>query len=670
MPAPFNVNLGSGIDTKGTIDKLLEVERAPINRLQKDNEEDKYRIQAWDTLKKAISSFSKASSALYGINSPFGERKVYPSEEGFIEGEASPNTDRKSTFIKVNELATFHQIHSTPIEKNKTFSSGSFQISTSDEKVNFNFKGGTIEELLKILKEKEGGHFNSSLVKVQNDKYVLSLRSANSGKEGAFHFEDKDGVLHSVDLINKTNRREKIIFSKNKIKNLDKYGEFEILQGGEAIQLDKASIQVSEEIKNAVGLALELKLIDRNEKKEATKYKLESHSMGPSLSVQVGDIELMGDNIKRDRRVPILSAPSPDKKIFRLTYFYKKDKEAKQIKKKEIEWHIKSSQNEINKLSVDLKNLPSESIISKIHLTMQGASAIVQNMKVKKTALFTPLHEIEKAKNAQIELDGVPVERSQNKNIKDLIEGVTLKLKKTSKKPIEIRVDVDEEMLSQKTENWINNYNELLSLLRDATHNNIGVAARSAISKKYPVVLGTFSGDSAVKQLLYHVQDLIAFSYPHDAKSKAKKHFKLLPQIGISTGKPDSNWTDIQHGLLLFEKSKFRTALQESPEGIAELFASRSEKSIRYDQGVAVVSVEKTKPYTQNIRGFITIKKSSLKEQISDRNKKIEDREEDVARKRDTLRQQFGRMEGAIHRSKQLSEQLNNSLNRNRTSKK
>jgi flagellar hook-associated protein 2 len=154
------------------------------------------------------------------------------------------------------------------------------------------------------------------------------------------------------------------------------------------------------------------------------------------------------------------------------------------------------------------------------------------------------------AQNAQITVNGVPVESTSNE-IKGAIDGITLKINKESADPIKVSSASDAAAQQKAVEDFVAAYNALNSYLRDQTKYD-------ETTKKG----ATLQGDSTANGLRNQMRSLL------HGTNGASSIYATLDSIGIKTS------TD---GTITLDSSKLKTALQK-PEEVAKLFSSTDDQ--------------------------------------------------------------------------------------------
>ena len=103
--------VGSGLDIKGIIDKLMSVERQPLVKLDTRTVELKAQVSAYGSLKSAVSTFRDAVDKLADIE----KFKVYAatsSDKDVLDATATSSAARGVYNIQVNRIAENHRMAS------------------------------------------------------------------------------------------------------------------------------------------------------------------------------------------------------------------------------------------------------------------------------------------------------------------------------------------------------------------------------------------------------------------------------------------------------------------------------------------------------------------------------------------------------------------------------
>ena len=416
---------------------------------------------------------------------------------------------------------------------------------------------------------------------------------------------------------------------------------------------------------------------------EEDNGELKKLKVGPNVKFKLGDQEITAPNLERESALPVDAAPSkkdedeqakpdqpniPDRGDFALGVRWRKDGK---LETKEIFWTARGAQAE--RRVVDIAAITGGEPVEGIYFHAgQGATLTVRNMRVKRTGAEGDLvaaNETRPARDARLNVNGVEVTRPKNKDITDLIDGASLNLHRTTSGPTTVRVEVNSDAIVEKIKAWVEAHNELMKFCRE--NSNIDVkqqretAAYTANQKdlsenleKMKAQSGVFATDSTVRQLVASLRQVTAGNYPNTRKPA----YRVLDEIGVSTGSVGRNWKQIQYGYLELDEDKLRAALERSPEAVKELFASDTNEDNRVDNGVAFQMKGTLDPYNQVARGLIATRINLLKTQITDNKDRISKLDYSAQNREAALRRKFSRMEGAVQNSRSTSNFLRSKL--------
>ncbi len=663
MPAPFVMPSASGIDTNSVINKLIEVERIPLKRLEEDNKRNEIRIQAWEELRNKTKKLSDISRDIYSFTGPFANRFIYSSDNA-ISGTVSPNVDKIQQKIQVLELAKFHKIHSREIDKKEVFPSGKFTILINDKEWEIEFKGGNIFTLEKLLKEKASEVIDTSIIQLDQDKVILTLTSRISGKNGKIQFKDPDDILKKLEVIGAKGKKEEkedfVLFSKENFINKENISlkndkEFSFSE------IDHISYKFPIENKiTKIYFKLQYDILNTEilkEKNSSTK----NVNVGENLN---SEIEKEKSNYTDNKQKEIKNSHIGKIYIHYLIHGAPKTKEIL-LKQEQTEYFIDFKELENEEPNIQIKNIE--------FLKYFQGEFLVKEMKVKKVIdseiIYEPIKVIEQPSDAKLLVNGVEVFRSSNSNITDIIHGVSLNLHKTTNTEVELSVKFDTQKIKDKIKEWVNVYNELLLFIKENDKFNREKTFEIQRStnpderiedgfRKLEDNSGIFAGDPVVRRLVSLLPSITGSSYP----TKLNPSFKTLVEIGISTGKPGSNWQDIKQGVLQVDELKLQEVLENAPESVKELFALDKNEDAVIDDGIGYKLYNELQPYIKTAGGIITSRIDLLKEQIKENKKIIYNKELSLGRKEEMLRKKFGNMESTIQNIKSTQKMLQNKL--------
>lgn len=688
MPAPPVFGLASGQDHNATIEKLMQIERIPIRRMQRETEFLEFKKKAWDEVRNRVRRVADASRILYSFVGPFTLKKIISSDPGAITGEASTSVTNTEQRIKVIQLATNHHMRSNKIDREGNIPAGKFSLKIGEKTILFPFSGGKITDLVRLLNSRGGPeYFDVFNTQVDEKNNVIALRSKKSGKEGELIFDDPDGIIRGLGLIKPgegEKKRKEISIQRDM---LEPYSRLENSPESAAIASENISVEKNSVVMNGPGAVLiknkipsGSRLLFQYRREEATdpaKSAKESGATdkdkkgakvqvlrdGPELEANVEDVHLKGYNITRLLEIPggpdapegeaQKKVPEGDRTGVGLVW----EKDGK-IEKKEIliEKPDEAQEIDIEKISGDAE------IQSFYSFSEKGGKHIFEKIAILEGTGpgkgMVAANEIVSAQDAKLEIQGIEVSRPNNRGIKDIIDGASLNLHRPTEGTVDVTITADTEKIIDKIREWVAAYNELIKFCRENSKagNSDDLSRERTIDEDNPdrgfeeirSKSGIFVSDSTIRSLIHKLQIVTSSAY----RTPATDQFHVLSDIGISTGQPNRRWEDIQSGLLEIDEAKLISVLEDSSEGVRELFSSDTNEDNRIDDGVAY-SLEKTlDPFGRGSGGLIDARIQSLETQIADNKTTMNNKEMSMKMTESKLRQKFGTMENAIQRSK------------------
>ncbi|MBP7282988.1 MAG: flagellar filament capping protein FliD [Leptospiraceae bacterium] len=639
MPAYTVSGLSSGQNTNDIIRKLLELEAKPIKRWEKENEYQKIQIKAWNELKNLSLNLQIKTKALTSFTAPFSSKKVSANEEGYISGEANRNAKSAKQEIEIIKLASKQKIAGNKIKLDTALPAGQFSIISKDKRVDIDFAGGKLEDLQEKIRNFGSQIVKSNLMKVDSDNMVFSIHALQYGQEAALKFLDPNGILQQAGIVG-------------------------------------ANVSEPAPTVNSIRLSTEA----------PTPYQSEKfvNNAKPDFAPSPGG--LSGVLLKQNTA---FAFPVDKFRVEKLSYLefypekttgtipdylgigiYYETKEGEKFKYENI-----PAKN--GKYSVPVASFARDYLITKIVLGNTGdAEMTVSEIKfvipgeIQGAAIN---NTIAPAENAVFKIDGIEITRDTNENIKDAIDGVSFNLLKETTQPITMEISVETNKGIVMVKEFVDAYNELIKYSKEVSTANkdakvdLSTAAEDNngvdISAEYwnnKTKSGILAGDNVIIRLVAGLKTATSASYP----SSAEPRYKVLSDIGISTGELGSNWKQIQEGLLKIDESTLSIALNDNPESVRELFASDNNNDNRVDDGVGVAILEHLKPYTQLTSGLVTSKIKLAESTISENSKKVKDFESHLVSFEKKLKQKYLYMEQGVGKNKAVGNYLKNNFQR------
>ena len=121
-------------------------------------------------------------------------------------------------------MATRHQITSRQLSRKETLPEGKFIINVGDKEITVDFPGGGVVDLERALKGQAGQDYEVSVINIDANNALISLRSSVSGSDGAFSFADPDGILKQAGFIG-DKKVEKKSSEERIMERIEKFGQ-------------------------------------------------------------------------------------------------------------------------------------------------------------------------------------------------------------------------------------------------------------------------------------------------------------------------------------------------------------------------------------------------------------------------------------------------------------
>ncbi|MBI3394308.1 MAG: flagellar filament capping protein FliD, partial [Spirochaetia bacterium] len=313
----------------------------------------------------------------------------------------------------------------------------------------------------------------------------------------------------------------------------------------------------------------------------------ESVVVGPGIQVDVSGVKLHGYDVDRTRETGEKPAPETLPPVYGVGVVWT---ENGRQQTKEIKWENGDKRHE----SIEVGKLTGGKAADAFYVFVDTGSAAFSGLKIVETkpgAGLQAANVTQQAQDARIKMNGVEISRSNNTKLTDIIDGVSLNLNKTTAGLIHVTVSANSDDIVTRLKEWVAAYNDLLKFCR--TNSSVekkkfdwdtsgGNKDLSEGLRQVQGSVGIFATDSNIRQLVGGLRAAAGNAYPSDTDPA----FKVLADIGITTGDVGKEWEEIQAGYLVVDEDKLRRVLGTAPGSVKELFASerkfgRMESAIR-----------------------------------------------------------------------------------------
>lgn len=236
-----------------------------------------------------------------------------------------------------------------------------------------------------------------------------------------------------------------------------------------------------------------------------------------------------------------------------------------------------------------------------------------------------------------------------------VVPGLRVDAKTSNANPVTVNVSTDTSAIEQAVQDFVTAYNAVSSRVTDLTKYDAASDTK-----------GVLLGDGTTNTLGLNLANAIVGSAKNVSGS-----FKYLAQVGVTVGKG---------GQLSLDTAKLEQALSRDPQGVADLFAAKTQATrsttrpvfpgnpgittlntdpISYSSlGIAEQIVSLTDKYLDAVSGTLTGKSKSIDEEIARNNDRIAQLDSRLANRKLTLQQQFASLESTLAQLQQQQSAL------------
>lgn len=242
------------------------------------------------------------------------------------------------------------------------------------------------------------------------------------------------------------------------------------------------------------------------------------------------------------------------------------------------------------------------------------------------TRMYTETQEL--GQNALLTINGTTVTSTSNtvNSTVSRIEGVTINLKGVStEEEANTKLEVTRETseLTEAIKNFIDAYNDSLTTVEEVTANGAALHGESSLTSLTRTLRNYANGSNTING----------------------GDFKLLSEIGISTGEADSNNLSGTTYKLEFDEKTFLKAIEENPESVESILAG--------ENGILTMMENTVEQSLKASAGFFDIKQRTLDSDITKMEEKITKQNKRIETYKGQLQDKFANMELMIAQMQQ-----------------
>ncbi len=595
----------TGIDVQGLIEQLIKIKSQPIEKLNSQNELYNQKITKLNELLDLMKKLQESSKSLLDYRSPFDEMLAKSSNEEFFTAIATRGADLAKRKIEILQTAKSYRISSDPISVDTKIGKINFSIQVGDTIRRISFEGGTIIDLVNAIKEQAKDIINVNLTYKDKNTVYVSFEAKKEGKNSSIVFSQEiQPLFEQLGILVKAQKSESILLKSDPFSLTS--GQQNLIQIPEGNKGEKLLISFNVNKKDFVPPSLAQVPVS-DESGGGTPVTIDPQTVYPDPIV-ANQLQDTSNISNQPMQVKIIG--SDGEKIIEIN---------------------SSTQNfTISKEDLGIGEIKSVEFVNSSSNTYTVSDFTVKSVQEKEG--FVAKNLISEGRNSIIKVDGIIVEKESNV-IDDVIKGVTLTLKKETKQEETLSIEPNIDYMKEKVIEWVGHYNNMIDfIIKESKINNEGGEN------------GTFAGDTSFMMLHNTLQRMMQSTY-------GEGPYKMLAQLGISTGKP-GNTPSVKGGYLEIDETMLDKALRDNPQKVKELFGFDSDHDKIPDSGIGEKLFQYLKGMTNFSDGTIKKRGDYFSTLIIGNKKRIETLNRQLEIYRDSLIYKFATMENLISKLK------------------
>ncbi|MCL2764904.1 MAG: flagellar filament capping protein FliD [Treponema sp.] len=655
------------------VEDLMNLERIPRDRAQRNIDTLQVQKGYWQEVGRRISSLRESSRMLFSFQNPFNDRIGSSTDSNVITATATREAAEQSLRFTVKQLAAQDRFLSQPMDERARIDAGNYIFTVGNEEISINFRGGTLREFVDIINRRGRDKIAASLIAVQSGTRSLLIEAKETGSENRLGFSgDAASFAMSIGMMEVSADSRNItidesLIQRNAANNSNVTVNEGILQAGPN---SAAAIPVNIFVSDDSPLVLRLETRTRVETGDT--HNVPKPPPGPD--VPSGSVTYSGitiQNVPSAAPLPEFTVPAPPPRHDDMAVLHLAFSDGTTARLPAINDTSAFSARQYNlaevargktivSLNIENSNTHRDIFVGKVEVLDPDSTS----------GGLKPKNAVSTSRDAIILMEGIEITRSTN-SIDDLIPGVTLNLRGTSERPVELNIAANVEAVKEAIISFVGNYNRLMAEINILTRRDdrlideltyLTADEKTSMRER----LGVFAGDTTLNTFRSNLLRAVTAPYP----TSLERDLSLLAQIGISSNATRASGYDPSRlrGYLEIDERALDLALETKILAIKDLFASDTTGDMLADTGVAFNVDTLVRPFVET-GGIISLKTSTIDSRINSDERRIATLDRQLAAREQDLRIQYARMESAYARMEQLSNSLDNFSQQNRNNR-
>jgi flagellar hook-associated protein 2 len=668
----------SRFNTDQLIEDLMKVERIPRDRVERRVETLETEKSYWQEMGRRMTTLRESARQLFSFQNPFNERMVVSQDDSVIGATATREATEQKHSFTVRQLAAADRFISSPLDETHRVPNGTYRFSLGDDQISFAFRGGSLREFADALNRRGREKLQASLITVEPGTKSLLIESLVSGAKNHLGFyEEAETLAASIGMAERSNdTRVDFALGDSTVqpgRNSDpglislENRVLTVAAGGRALISSGVAIPPSPDLVVSFETATSIKRNTLNIHLPPTGQEIPAAG-----SASYGGISL--ENEPSAAPLPPWNPPAMPERVddFAVLTFTYSDGTATILPPIADSEDFRTWQFRLQDIAGDKTVVAMELVNNNTHRDVSIRNISVYDPEATGGG-FKAHNAVSQAADAIIAMDGIEIKRPTN-TIDDLIPGVTVIPRAVSDRPVSLEIRPDREAVKESIISLVGNYNRLMAEVNVLTRNDERIIQELSYlspeeQEEFRKRLGAFSADSTLNQFKTTLQRAVTAPYPTSDATL------LLSRIGIGadmrhSGASSGYDASRLRGYLEIDEKALDAALETRLPEIKQLFGFDSDGDLLVDTGVAFTLDAISRPYVET-GGIVSLKTGAIDSRISQDQRRMETLDRQLAAKENTLRVQYGQMEGAFTRMERtgssldtFSRQANNNNNR------
>ena len=166
-----------------TIDRLMQVERLPLDRVESEVATIGDQRTAVLDLNRRLATVRDSAKELFGFRNPFDEKIARSSDERVLTATASRAAIESASALTVSRIATSDKFASSSLSREYRAPAGSYEFHVGEERVVVAFSGGSLQQLADAINDRAEGTLRARVINNSTTTQLLTIEANATGAE-------------------------------------------------------------------------------------------------------------------------------------------------------------------------------------------------------------------------------------------------------------------------------------------------------------------------------------------------------------------------------------------------------------------------------------------------------------------------------------------------------